>query len=292
MPQKRHPKLRDKDWLYDQYVVKCRSQEEIADMLGVSNGQVSRSMKTMGIPARSFSEAETLRWQDIVSVIPSLNDYTWLEEHYINKNEEPEQIAVDLDCTFETVLRAIRKYRIPIRSRSVKGSKLRKNTVIQLRDFDWLKEQYINKHRDVADIAIELGCSGHTVITYLKRWRIRRRESLYLSKEDRRKKNGNGYIIVFKPEHPNANSSGWIQEHRLIVSEILGRSLTKEEVVHHLNLKQEDNRPENLLIFSNQAKHKSFHENPPDWIPKCACCNHILHRSIERRPDDVSIYFG
>ena len=34
-----------------------------------------------------------------------------------------------------------------------------------------------------------------------------------------------GYVFIFKPEHINANSAGYILEHRLIMEEHLGRSL-------------------------------------------------------------------
>jgi len=292
MPQKTHAKLQDKEWLHNQYIVEMKSQIMIAAMLGVSTTQVARAMKKHKILVRSFSDAQSIRYKDIFSDIPQLNDKKWIETEYIYNNRSPEEIAEELNCSFETVLKILRKHKIPIRSRSVKMNKLRTDAILELRNFDWLKEQYIDKHRNIADIALELGCSGHTVITYLKRWRIRRREILYLDKSDRKKKNGNGYIIVFRPEHPNANSSGWILEHRLIASDILGRALTKSEVVHHLNLKSDDNREDNFLVFSTNALHTAFHENPPEWMPRCKCCGHPQPEKLERRPDDVPLYYG
>lgn len=62
--------------------------------------------------------------------------------------------------------------------------------------------------------------------------------------------NNNGYIEVWNPEHPNAKGAGYIMEHRLVMSELLGRPLEKGENVHHINGKRDDNRPENLELWN------------------------------------------
>ena len=55
-----------------------------------------------------------------------------------------------------------------------------------------------------------------------------------------------GYIWVWCPEHPNANlgklrNKGYIQEHRLIMSNFLKRVLKHYEHVHHINGNKSDN---------------------------------------------------
>ncbi|KKK79697.1 hypothetical protein LCGC14_2830890 [marine sediment metagenome] len=48
-------------------------------------------------------------------------------------------------------------------------------------------------------------------------------------------------------------------EHRLIVERVLGRELKRNEVVHHINGVKDDNRPQNLLVSTNQY-HRWLHE--------------------------------
>lgn len=67
-----------------------------------------------------------------------------------------------------------------------------------------------------------------------------------------------GYISVYFPNHPSASSDGYIMQHRLIMEKQLGRYLTKDEIVHHINFKRADNDINNLQLM-NPKEHMSYH---------------------------------
>ncbi len=61
----------------------------------------------------------------------------------------------------------------------------------------------------------------------------------------------NGYIKIYKPNHPN-NVQKYVLEHRLVMEEYIGRYLLPHETVHHRNGIRDDNRIENLELWTNK----------------------------------------
>jgi hypothetical protein len=81
-----------------------------------------------------------------------------------------------------------------------------------------------------------------------------------------------GYVMVPAPnDHPRANPRGLIPWHQLVMENKLGRILTNDEVVHHVNHKPWDNSPDNLVVMGRDE--------------------HIIHhKSAEGRAIDQAIY--
>lgn len=64
-----------------------------------------------------------------------------------------------------------------------------------------------------------------------------------------------GYLFRLVPNHPYANSAGYVQEHRLVIEEHLGRFLLPTEVVHHKDGNRLNNDISNLEVFSSNGGH-------------------------------------
>lgn len=69
-----------------------------------------------------------------------------------------------------------------------------------------------------------------------------------------------GRVAIYAPDHPNACLFGGthILEYRLIAEQKIGRFLTGDEIVHHINGIITDNNPDNLEIMT-QSEHARLH---------------------------------
>jgi hypothetical protein len=60
-----------------------------------------------------------------------------------------------------------------------------------------------------------------------------------------------GYVQV-RTITGNGNKGKYTYQHRLVMEEMIGRTLVKGETVHHKNGIRQDNRPENLELWSSR----------------------------------------
>lgn len=72
----------------------------------------------------------------------------------------------------------------------------------------------------------------------------------------------NGYRLIYEPEYHRAmsddNWKGYVYEHIVVAENSLGRRLTEDEVVHHLDFNRANNRSENLLVLLH-GQHSKLH---------------------------------
>jgi transposase len=162
------PNYRDKEWLQEQYVEQRRTQSDIADECNVSKTTIHKWVKKHGFETRSQAE---WRENNTEKFAPDsrLTDSAWLEKMYNEKQMSCRKIADECDCSESAVESWLRRHNININSRKFHISDRR------LADAEWLREQYVNRKRDLSDIAEECDCACSTISEWLGRHNINAR---------------------------------------------------------------------------------------------------------------------
>lgn len=98
----------------------------------------------------------------------------------------------------------------------------------------------------------------------------------------------NGYVYLYRPEHPSSDNRGYALEHILIAEKKLGRPLRVGEEVHHLDLNRANNRKSNLLVLTHM-QHVALHA----WLSKgapIADSKVSLNREVRRYVKGDEVY--
>lgn len=104
-----------------------------------------------------------------------------------------------------------------------------------------------------------------------RREAVRKRRNLPLNTPCLTPQNGkgwkmkDGYKQLLIKNHPNAAKSGYVMEHVVIMSQYLDRPLKETETVHHKNGIRDDNRIENLELWSGSHPYGQRVEDKIEW---------------------------
>jgi len=191
-----------------------------------------------------------------------------IEREYVDKvGINGRQAAKKLGITYKILKKKMVELGV---SKKKRTSKYR-----QLNDKEWVKTQYFDQKRSVRNIAEEIGATVgavHSAIRWAGMDLRTSSEGLELRFPDgrfgensprwkggRRKGGEKGrYMMIHHPKHPRADSSGYVLEHRLVMELNLGRYLTKDEIVHHLDGNGHNNSLSNLQL-TTRKKHFNDH---------------------------------
>lgn len=100
-----------------------------------------------------------------------------------------------------------------------------------------------------------------------------------------------GCVRIKAPRHPQATTNGWALEHRVIMSDSLGRPLKRDETVHHKDGNSSNNEFDNLELLTT-TQHTRIHRGNPEYrqegepnpIIDCGCgCGQKLEKYDNRR---------
>ena len=113
------------------------------------------------------------------------------------------------------------------------------------------------------------------------------------------KEEGDGYRWIYSMDR-RSKMNGWVTEHRILGEMLKGSQLDKNEVVHHINFKKDDNRLENLRVMSD-LDHRNLHmkiingakwsEQNSDWISQFKA-NHSKFMTENNPAERKDITFG
>jgi hypothetical protein len=139
---------------------------------------------------------------------------------------------------------------------------------IDLGGADYLKELFVEKRMFIREIAALHGVSARTVAERLRQFGIKLESRAGRQSGDIgpsykggiKLSRGYRFIAVQDDGRHKRDRDGYVAEHRIVASELIGRMLLPGEEVHHINFNKLDNRPDNLVVFGCGSDHTKFHK--------------------------------
>ena len=247
-----------------QMYMQCANATTVQAETGVSRSVIYRALRERGIkPSAVVVRLGKAHQKSRLN----FSEMKVVAERY-ESGEAASKIARDMGVDRMTVVAAVRKSGVAVKPRGqapLKVTPEMQEAIQRLWD-----EGHTQTH-----IAKIIGLNQGTVSAWLRSGRVPvksrtfKKSRFHYQKEGGRILSQEGYVLLhihFAPTeyHSLANIRGYILEHRLVMSQVLGRPLTSTETVHHIDGNKQNNAAENLQL--RHGKHGK------GVILRCACC--------------------
>lgn len=158
-----------KEWLYEEYIVKKKTAQKIADELNCNKKTILNNLKKFNILARTASESKLKNFDSI-----QYKNKEWLYQKYIIENKSIKEISKITLTSKRTTHQWLISFNI----------QTRKNDEINIKNIEslkyknekWLKEQYIDNNLSMIDISKLINVNIATVSRWLKKFNIQIRD--------------------------------------------------------------------------------------------------------------------
>jgi len=163
--------LKDRDWLYQKYIIEKHNQNEIASILNCTNWSINAALKFHNIPIRSHSECIKIRHSKDLnrSKYPLLNDKSWLYQKAVKEQLTYQEMATLAGAKhFQSVCQALKKFNL-LQRRILCPRTTGESSYLILNDKSWLKNKYIKEKLSTIEIAEIVGCNCSNVAQSLRR---------------------------------------------------------------------------------------------------------------------------
>lgn len=176
----------------------------------------------------------------------------WLYDQFIILNKSISKVAKEQGTSHSTISYFLKKFKI-------------KKPKPKYQDKEWLFQQYIKLDKTQEQIANLCKVGQWTISKWLNKYKIPIKQTKKREKSHRWKggiiRTKDGYIGIYKPNHPRADpTTGYVFEHILEVEKKIGRTVKKNEIIHHIDENKGNNIIANLFVCKNQKEHQKIHQ--------------------------------
>lgn len=131
--------------------------------------------------------------------------------------------------------------------------------------------------KTINGLSREYKCSSPTIRKAITKQNIPIRKGGVIKKH--KIKDGNGYVLIYAPNHHRANKKGYSYEHIIEAEKKYNKILLKGSIVHHVNGIKDDNSQDNLITCTKR-EHSFLHQGSISKILEWAKANGCPYSNV------------